>query len=722
MQGLKKWSVFLGVLVLLVMALLAGPGFTFPERDGQSPAEENGGSEDGSPSWTPQDIMQYIEDWLRGDDPVTDGGNEGEVPSEGEGEVPGGGDVPPPSEEALPPAAPAPPAQDNGPVTQPGGNQKEEATDTLDPAPTITEGLEQNGEEMGSISGIKFLDANLNGCRDVGEPGIEGVGIRLEKGCDTWCAITDKDGSYCFTGLVADAYEVEVIEDTVPAGHFHTTDPDELMCLKPGCMDQVVDFGNGVRGEEETGSISGCKFLDANLNGCRDEGEPGIAGVGVRLEKGYDTWEQVTGPDGSYSFQGLKAGAYVIEVIEDTVPAGHFHTTDPDELMCLKPGYMNAVVDFGNGVRKEEDLGSISGRKWRDGDANGEFSFSDCPMSGVEIQLWQDGRLVATQTTSNAPGEKGSYCFGALEPGTYTVREAAPAGYYPTNPTSGEWVIDLQPGEKRCSVNFLNASSLSISGTKWEWRDENGDGIIQDGERYPLEGVTIQVCSPCSPEPVQAVTAADGAYTFKDLKPGIYTVKEVLIPGWHAVDPASGCRLVELLCDYDQSDVDFVNASDPSISGIKWEWVDGNANGEVDEGEYSPLPGIEIRLLQNGVEVLPSVFTDKNGGYSFNGLKPGIYTVSEVLTQGWNAMYPQGGTQQVEVKAGIDASNTDFLNSQVEVAGEVVTPVTPVAGAQATGELPQTGMNQLPLILASGILVLIGLLFLALGIIRSFSS
>ena len=85
-------------------------------------------------------------------------------------------------------------------------------------------------------------------------------------------------------------------------------------------------------------------------------------------------------------------------------------------------------------------------------------------------------------------------------------------------------------------------------------------------------------------------------------------------------------------------------------------------------------------------------------------------------------MYPQGGTQQVEVKAGIDASNTDFLNSQVEVAGEVVTPVTPVAGAQATGELPQTGMNQLPLILASGILVLIGLLFLALGIIRSFSS
>ncbi len=572
--------------------------------------------------------------------------------------------------------------------------------------------------------GCKYLDANRNGCRDAGEPGIAGVGIRLEEGCDTWKAVTAEDGTYAFTGLLPGTYEVEVIESTVPEGHFHTTDPDELVCLKPDHMHRSVDFGNGVREEEEEpelGSISGCKYLDANRNGCRDAGEPGIAGVGIRLEEGCDTWKAVTAEDGTYTFTGLLPGTYEVEVIESTVPEGHFHTTDPDELVCLKPDHMHRSVDFGNGICDEEPeepkTGSISGRKWRDGDANGVYSFSDCPMAGVVIELWHDGELVASDTTSDAACDKGSYCFEGLEPGTYTVREVSPAGYYPTNPAGGEWTIELGAGEKRGCVNFLNARSLSISGTKWEWRDENGDGVTQDGEKYPLEGLTVQLSSACSPEAVQAVTGADGGYLFEHLKPGIYTVTEIVPQGWYAVAPANGFHIVELLCDYDQSDVDFVNARRPSISGTKWEWVDDNGNSEVDEGEYYPVQDVEIRLLQNGVEVRPSDFTGEDGSYSFTGLEPGTYTVSEVLQQGWYAMDPAGGTQQVKVAAGVDASGVDFLNSQVEVAGEVVTPVAPATATQA-GELPQTGMNQVPLILAAAALVLLGLLLLALGIVR----
>jgi len=85
---------------------------------------------------------------------------------------------------------------------------------------------------------------------------------------------------------------------------------------------------------------------------------------------------------------------------------------------------------------------------------------------------------------------------------------------------------------------------------------------------------------------------------------------------------------------------------------------------------------------------------------------------------------PSGGARQVELNAGVDARGVDFLNSQVAVAGEVVTPpIAPASAArQATGELPQTGINQVPFILASGILLLAGLLLLALGIIRSHSS
>ncbi|MEW6555140.1 MAG: SdrD B-like domain-containing protein [Actinomycetota bacterium] len=731
MQGFRKWCVLAGVVVLLTAALFTAPGFAF---QGSYRQAGGGGGDEGDTGLTPQDIIDFLEDLLFGDEPSDGGGGGGTVPDDGEVEEPDGGDAPaPPAEEpagTVTPPGEEPAAGQEGPDKgKPDNDEKDGASEVPEPAGTTHDDPGEPPVEPGSISGCKFLDANRNHRRDEGEPGIAGVGIRLEDGCKTWKAVTAEDGSYAFTGLEPGSYEVEVIESTVPEGHFHTTDPDEAVCLKPGHMHRTVDFGNGVREEEEEpepepGSISGCKFLDANRNHRRDEGEPGIAGVGIRLEDGCKTWKAVTAEDGSYAFTGLEPGGYEVEVIESTVPEGHFHTTDPDEAVCLKPDHMHRTVDFGNGVCDEEpepepEPGSISGRKWRDGDANGVYSFSDCPMAGVEIELWSEGELVASCVSSDAACDKGSYCFGDLEPGTYTVREVSPAGYYPTNPASGEWTVELRAGEKRGCVNFLNARSLSISGTKWEWKDGNGDGVAQDGEKYPLEGVTVLLSSacPCSPEPLQTVTGADGAYIFERLKPGIYTVTETVPEDWYAVAPANASHVVELLCDYDQSDIDFVNARRPSISGCKWEWVDDNGNGEVDEGEYYPVEGVEIRLLQDGVEVRPSGFTAADGTYAFSSLEPGTYTVAEVLQQGWYALDPSGGTQQVSLAAGVDASDVDFLNSQVEVAGEVVAPVAPAAATQA-GELPQTGMNQVPLILAAAALVLVGLLLLALGAIR----
>ncbi len=627
MQGLKRWCVLLGVIVLLMAALFTAPGFTFPASDIRPSSGGNEDNGDDSPGLTPQEIIDFLEELLFGEEPSDDGGGEGTAPGEGESEEPNQGEDP--SEGEVP----------DLPVEEP---DDQVAPPNEEPVP---------GEDS--------ADADNPHKRE---------------------------------------------KDDVPAA----TDPAEASHEDP---------------EEppvEAGSISGCKYLDANRNGCRDAGEPGIAGVGIHLEKGCRDWRAVTAEDGTYAFTGLEPGTYEVEVIEKTLPKGHFHTTDPDEVVCLKPGHMHRSVDFGNGVCDEEpELGSISGRKWRDGDANGVYSFRDCPMAGVEIELWNEDELIDTRISSDTACDKGSYCFEDLEPGTYTVREVSPAGYYPTNPPSGEWTIELAAGEKRGCVNFLNARSLSISGTKWEWRDENGDGVAQDGEKYPLEGLTIQLSSacPCSPGPLQAVTGADGGYIFERLEPGIYTVTELVPDGWYAVAPANASHIVELLCDYDQSGIDFVNARRPSISGTKWEWVDDAGNSEVDAGELYPVQGVEIRLLQNGVEVRPSVFTAVDGSYSFAGLEPGTYTASEVLQQGWYAIDPAGGTQQVKVAAGVDASGVDFLNSQVEVAGEVVTPVAPATATQA-GELPQTGMNQVPLILAAAALMLLGLLLLALGIVR----
>ncbi|MDY6794408.1 MAG: hypothetical protein SWK76_03865 [Actinomycetota bacterium] len=67
----------------------------------------------------------------------------------------------------------------------------------------------------------------------------------------------------------------------------------------------------------------------------------------------------------------------------------------------------------------------------------------------------------------------------------------------------------------------------------------------------------------------------------------------------------------------------------------------------------------------------------------------------------------------------------DFLNYIVEAGGEIVTPPiqpevspqTPIM-PQLETQLPYTGINQLPVMLTAGLLLLLGLAVLALGLLR----
>ena len=65
-------------------------------------------------------------------------------------------------------------------------------------------------------------------------------------------------------------------------------------------------------------SISGVKWLDANANGVRDSGEPGLAGWTIYLDQNRNGQRDggepftVTNAGGNYSFTGLAAGFYVV--------------------------------------------------------------------------------------------------------------------------------------------------------------------------------------------------------------------------------------------------------------------------------------------------------------------------------------------------------------------------------------------------------------------------
>ncbi len=324
-------------------------------------------------------------------------------------------------------------------------------------------------------------------------------------------------------------------------------------------------------------------------------------------------------------------------------------------------------------------------------------------MEGVTIKLWKGAVLVATTATA----ADGSYGFSGLVPGDYTVEEVLPDGSYAVTPVTVG--LTLTSGDAE-TADFLNAPiHCSIAGTKWN--DADADGIADEGE-LGLAGVTIQLWA--GDEMLdETVTGVDGSYLFEDLEPGDYTVVEVVPEGSYATSPES--IDVSLDPDEDLTGVDFLNARYGSIAGTKWD--DPNGDG-VHQPDEVGVPNVTITLSQEGT-VIATVKTSANGTYSFGDLEAGTYDVTETLPSGSTNTTPIKVT--VVVAAGQAVTGVDFLN--LTVAGEIITPpVTPTPTAETTtggAQLPLTGFDLLPWILAAGLLMMLGLLSLALGLARS---
>ncbi len=257
----------------------------------------------------------------------------------------------------------------------------------------------------------------------------------------------------------------------------------------------------------------------------------------------------------------------------------------------------------------------------------------------------------------------------------------------------------------------------SIEGHKYV--DLDADGEFDDGENG-LEGVTIKLyriyeynsnlevaATTLALSLVgQTETDANGHFSFADLEFGKYLVAEEVPEGYYA----TSANPVEVSVDSEEAaEVVFLNAPYASVTGTKW--LDLNANGTADAGE-SGLEEVTILLLDADGMLVASTKSAAGGGYSFTGLKPGRYTVQEVVPFGYEATAPTAVT--FDLLPG-EKKRVDFFN-RVPVGGEVVTPPVDTgiqAGAQQT--LPATGFDVVYLLIVVGFLLVAGALLASLG-------
>ena len=277
-------------------------------------------------------------------------------------------------------------------------------------------------------------------------------------------------------------------------------------------------------------SISGTKYNDINGNGLQEVSDLGMPGVTMFIDTNLngvlDLGESstVTSANGNYSFVNLGPGSYPIR---EVVPTGSTQTTPnpPDILLGFDDDITN--VNFGN-----FRLIIIGGLKFNDVNGNGVQNVGDIGLAGVTlfIDANLNGVLDAGEL-STVSDASGSYSFANLGPGTYRLREVLPAGSTQTTPNPLD--IVASSGSNVTGINFGNFTNsfqlIIIGGLKFN--DINGNGIQDPGD-VGLAGITLFIDANLNgvfdAGELSTVTTASGSYSFANLGPGTYRVREVL--------------------------------------------------------------------------------------------------------------------------------------------------------------------------------------------------
>ncbi len=508
------------------------------------------------------------------------------------------------------------------------------------------------------FEGRKWHDVNGDGLEDPGEPGLNGWTIQV------W--LDDGDGVFDGDDILVDSQVTSTIGgidgsyETIDfaRGTYHIVEvpqPGWFVTQPPsGVQTEVLDgsgWGTGVHfGNFEMASLSGTKFEDVNGDGARDTGEPGLPGWIIYVDSngdGMPNQTAVTGLDGSYSFGDLYPGTHFIW---EEQQAGWVQTTaNPDPVNVTTSGAVFTGIDFGN-----FQLGTISGLKFHDLDCDEILTPGEPGLVGWIFHLDEDGDGSPDQSV--ATDINGIYTFTGLSQGTYTVTEQAQAGWVQTTPDPLPIVITVD-GTDVTGVNFGNCEMAGISGTKFE--DMNHNGILDPGESgLPDWTIHLDADGDGVPDRVET-TAADGTYRFSGLDLGTYFVTEQPQAGWVQTTP-NPPPIVITVAGTAVTGVDFGNFQLGSISGLKFH--DLSCEGHQGPGEPG-LAGWIFHLDRDGVPD-QSVATDINGVYTFVGLSPGTYTVTEQVQGGWWQSTPDPASIPVTT-SGTVVTGIDFGNCEV---------------------------------------------------------
>lgn len=325
---------------------------------------------------------------------------------------------------------------------------------------------------------------------------------------------TDASGNYLFANLPSGTYYVSTAANLPPLENTTLTTDDFFPgSVPPGTT--VSDYGTaGVLRVTASGDVSGLDFA-------------WVSTVSYDFGDLPDSYATTLAADGARHIISGSPTLYLGAVAPDTEANG--------------PAAAGATGDNTAGTNDEDGVTVLSPAIWTEGPGSDATNFLAVDVTGSGwLVAWVDfdgdgSFLDANEMILDQAVATGSNLFGVLVPaGTFTGNGAflnARFRLFAERPLVPQLAIvgSAVGGEVedyQLVVGEPDLATLSLSG--FVYVDANNDGIKQAGEAG-ISGVTVTITGTDDlggSVTFQGTTAADGSYTFADLRPGTYTLTE----------------------------------------------------------------------------------------------------------------------------------------------------------------------------------------------------
>ena len=324
-------------------------------------------------------------------------------------------------------------------------------------------------QNVGSISGTVYADANSDGTKDAGESGLADQDVFLDYNADGLFdagdveVLTDSSGGYSFIGLPHAQYRVVQPPptgdtDTQPAGVDYYASVNVLVALDSGGNDFGVAGTTATpdadadatpprrppprprprRPPPAPARSSGPASWTTTATAAQQATEPGLYSWGVFLDlngngqlDATDT-RVFTNSLGQFAFTDLAPGTYSIR---QNTPTGYTLTTAAFPVTVTVTADAVSRVTIGNeyrGTPGTTTVGQITGTVFDDANRNATVDYGEHGLAGFGVYLDanNDGTYDAGDTRVFTDAN-GLYQFLGIAPGIYRVRESAAGRVHP---------------------------------------------------------------------------------------------------------------------------------------------------------------------------------------------------------------------------------------------------------------------------------------------------